>query len=586
MSRPHGDERHLVARLGLVEVLGRDEQRPALVAQPMELVPDPAAQERVDARRRLVEEEQRRIVDERAGQLESPLHPARQPAGATTAHVPQVDELEDLAGPPPARAPQHPEQRGDEVDVLADGQVRVQGERLRHVADPLAGLASKAARFLAKDRHRAARRRQGAGQQPDGRRLARAGRADDPEDDARRHGQRDAVDRELIRELDARVVDHDRGVADAGAALARSSVVVWVVKSGSPQRDGALGRARTSLRAGHLRATAWVGRRYLSRIAACNATGTRPPDRYGPAASGSAAPFADDHPHPARPVRGRDGRPRLRPCGGAALLHRCRPGITRRRTGRGFSYRTADGATIRDRAVLRRIKALAVPPAWTDVWICPDPAGHLQATGRDARGRKQYRYHARWRARRDDAKFERLIDFAKVLPRIRARCDADLGRPGLAREKVLAAVVRLLELTLIRVGNDEYARLNRSFGLTTLENRHATVEGTAIRFRFRGKSGQRHEVGLRDRRLAAVVRRCQDLPGQELFQYVGDDGDPARRRVGRRQRLPARDLGRGRHGQGFPDVGRDGAGLPSAARARTRATTSAPRGATSSRPSD
>jgi DNA topoisomerase-1 len=200
-----------------------------------------------------------------------------------------------------------------------------------------------------------------------------------------------------------------------------------------------------------------------------------------------------------------------------------RPGITRHRSGRGFSYRTADGQTIHDRAVLRRIKALAVPPAWTAVWICPDRAGHLQATGRDARGRKQYRYHARWRAGRDDAKFERLIDFAKVLPRIRTRCDADLGRPGLAREKVLAAVVRLLELTLIRVGNDEYARLNRSFGLTTLENRHATVDGTAIRFRFRGKSGQRHEVGLRDRRLAAVVRRCQDLPGQELFQYIGDD---------------------------------------------------------------
>ena len=201
-----------------------------------------------------------------------------------------------------------------------------------------------------------------------------------------------------------------------------------------------------------------------------------------------------------------------------------RPGIQRRRAGRGCSYRSPDGETIHDKAVLARIRALAIPPAWTDVWICPDPAGHLQATGRDARRRKQYRYHARWRARRDDAKFERLLDVARVLPRIRARCDEDLATPGLTREKVLAAVVRLLELTLIRVGNDEYARLNRSFGLTTLEGRHASVRGTSIRFRFRGKSGQRHEVGLRDRRLAAIIRRCQDLPGQDLFQYVDDEG--------------------------------------------------------------
>jgi DNA topoisomerase I len=203
-----------------------------------------------------------------------------------------------------------------------------------------------------------------------------------------------------------------------------------------------------------------------------------------------------------------------------------RPGITRRRSGRGFSYRRPDGALVRDPAVLARIRALAIPPAWTEVWICPDAAGHLQATGRDAKGRKQYRYHARWRARRDDAKFERLIDFARALPRIRERCDADLARPGIPREKVLAAVVRLLETTLIRVGNDEYARLNRSFGLTTLKSRHATVTGTKVRFRFRGKSGREHEVGIRDRRLATVVRRCQDLPGQELFQYVGQDGEP------------------------------------------------------------
>ena len=202
------------------------------------------------------------------------------------------------------------------------------------------------------------------------------------------------------------------------------------------------------------------------------------------------------------------------------------PGIVRHRAGRGFAYRHASGRPVRDLQALERIRALAIPPAWTDVWICPWPNGHLQATGRDARGRKQYRYHARYRRRRDDAKFGRLIEFAKALPAIRERVDADLARPGLPREKVMAAVVRLLELTLIRVGNDEYARLNKSFGLTTLRNRHAAVEGAGITFRFRGKSGQQHEVGLRDRRLAAVVRLCRDLPGQELFQYVGEDGEP------------------------------------------------------------
>jgi DNA topoisomerase I len=203
-----------------------------------------------------------------------------------------------------------------------------------------------------------------------------------------------------------------------------------------------------------------------------------------------------------------------------------RPGISRRRAGRGVAYRRPDGTPVRDAVTLNRIRSLAIPPAWTDVWICPDPIGHLQATGRDARQRKQYRYHPRWRTHRDDAKFERLLDFARVLPRIRARCEADLATPGLSRDKVLAAVVRLLEMTLIRVGNEEYARLNRSFGLTTLRTRHARVSGTSVRFRFRGKSGRQHEVGLRDRRLSAVVRRCQDLPGQELFQYLDADGEP------------------------------------------------------------
>jgi DNA topoisomerase-1 len=199
------------------------------------------------------------------------------------------------------------------------------------------------------------------------------------------------------------------------------------------------------------------------------------------------------------------------------------PGIARRRAGRGFSYRGTAGRVIRDKATLARIRGLAVPPAWTEVWICTFPNGHLQATGRDARGRKQYRYHARFRRRRDTAKFERLVAFATALPAIRERVNADLARPGLPRDKVLAAVVRLLELTLIRVGNEEYARLNRSFGLTTLRDRHATVRGSVIRFRFRGKSGQVREVGLRDPRLAAVIRRCRDLPGQELFQYVDAD---------------------------------------------------------------
>ena len=194
-----------------------------------------------------------------------------------------------------------------------------------------------------------------------------------------------------------------------------------------------------------------------------------------------------------------------------------RPGISRRRAGRGFSYRRPDGTRVTEAASLARIRALAIPPAWTDVWISMDPAGHLQATGRDARGRKQYRYHARWRTGRDDAKFERLIDFARVLPRIRKRCEADLARPGLSREKVLAAVVRLLEATLIRVGNDEYARINRSFGLTTLRTRHATVTGSRIRFRFRGKSGRQHEVGLRDRRLAGVIRRCRTCLARNSF---------------------------------------------------------------------
>ncbi|HSL75303.1 MAG TPA: hypothetical protein VK867_00030, partial [Candidatus Limnocylindrales bacterium] len=199
-----------------------------------------------------------------------------------------------------------------------------------------------------------------------------------------------------------------------------------------------------------------------------------------------------------------------------------RPGLTRHRAGKGFTYRDADGNVIRDADTLDRIRKIVIPPAWTDVWICPWPNGHLQATGRDARGRKQYRYHTRWREQRGAENFARMIAFAKALPRIRRRAERDLAKRGLPREKVLGVVVRLLELTLIRVGNDEYARLNRSFGLTTMRDRHARIQGSSVKFRFRGKGGLTHEVGLRDRRLASVVRRCRELPGQELFQYVDD----------------------------------------------------------------
>jgi DNA topoisomerase-1 len=179
---------------------------------------------------------------------------------------------------------------------------------------------------------------------------------------------------------------------------------------------------------------------------------------------------------------------------------------------------------IRSRAEIARLNALAVPPAWTEVWICPDPRGHIQAVGRDAKGRKQYRYHPAWRATRDDNKYGRMIAFADALPRIRRRTAADLAKPGLPRRKVLAAVVQLLEKSLIRVGNDEYAKHNNSFGLTTLRNHHVKVRGSTVRFTFKGKSGVKHSVGLADRRLARIVKACQELPGQELFEYFDEDG--------------------------------------------------------------
>jgi DNA topoisomerase-1 len=207
-----------------------------------------------------------------------------------------------------------------------------------------------------------------------------------------------------------------------------------------------------------------------------------------------------------------------------------RPGIRRRKSGKAFRYIGTNGQAIRGKEILARIRALAIPPAWTDVWICPDPRGHLQATGRDAKGRKQYRYHADWRATRDETKFDRMQAFARALPIVRRRARADLARPGLPREKVLATLVQLLERSLIRVGNEEYARQNESFGLTTMRDKHVRVSGGTVRFQFRGKSGKHHTIDVNDWRLAQVVKQCRDLPGQELFQYVDSDGK--RQRVG------------------------------------------------------
>jgi len=201
-------------------------------------------------------------------------------------------------------------------------------------------------------------------------------------------------------------------------------------------------------------------------------------------------------------------------------------GIQRVKGSSGFTYVGVDGKVIRNRTVLDRIRALAVPPAWTDVWICSDPRGHIQATGRDAKGRKQYRYHAAWHTFRGETKFDRMEEFARALPSIRRRTRLDLAQSGLPQSKVLATIVQLLEKSLIRVGNEEYARENRSFGLTTLRNRHVQVSGATLRFEFRGKSGVRHSVGVNDRRLARVVKQCRDLPGQELFQYLDEAGEP------------------------------------------------------------
>jgi DNA topoisomerase-1 len=202
-----------------------------------------------------------------------------------------------------------------------------------------------------------------------------------------------------------------------------------------------------------------------------------------------------------------------------------RPGIRRKKVGTGFSYVRPDGSRLIEPGALKRIKALAIPPAWTDVWICPFPDGHIQATGRDAKGRKQYRYHARFREVRESTKYEHVVAFADSLPSIRDTVREHMALRGLPREKVLATVVHLLETTLIRVGNDDYARQNSSYGLTTLKNRHAAVEGNEVRFRFTGKGGKQWSLRVRDRRIAKIIKACQELPGQELLQYIDEQGN-------------------------------------------------------------
>jgi len=214
---------------------------------------------------------------------------------------------------------------------------------------------------------------------------------------------------------------------------------------------------------------------------------------------------------------------------GLRYVHDDRPGIRRAPAAGaqgGFRYVDAHDQPVEDEATLARIRALAIPPAYTDVWICPQANGHLQATGRDARGRKQYRYHAKWREVRDDVKYERMIKFGKALPQIRKEVDRALALPGLPREKVLATIVYLLEATMMRIGNDEYARDNKSYGLTTLRNRHVKIQGSEVEFRFRGKSGVHHDVKVHDKRVARIIQRSRDLPGQHLFEYVDEGGAP------------------------------------------------------------
>jgi DNA topoisomerase I len=210
---------------------------------------------------------------------------------------------------------------------------------------------------------------------------------------------------------------------------------------------------------------------------------------------------------------------------GLRYVSDARPGIRRKKAGTGFTYTRLDGARLSEKDVLKRIKSLAIPPAWTDVWICPFADGHIQATGRDARGRKQYRYHTRFREVRDSTKYEHVVAFADALPGLRQRVKEHMALRGLPREKVLATVVHLLETTLIRVGNDEYAEQNSSYGLTTLKNRHVAVDGNEVRFRFSGKSGKQWSLRVRDKRVAKIIKACQELPGQELLQYIDESGN-------------------------------------------------------------
>ena len=217
--------------------------------------------------------------------------------------------------------------------------------------------------------------------------------------------------------------------------------------------------------------------------------------------------------------------PRSARAAGLRYVSDLSPGVVRRRVGRGFTYIGPSGRRIRNGNELARIQALAIPPAWSNVWICPNARGHIQATGRDARGRKQYRYHPLWREVRSETKYQKIAAFGEALPAIRERVSADLSKEGLPRAKVLAAVIRILDTTLLRIGNQEYARMNDSFGLTTLQDRHVDVTGSELRFRFRGKGGKVHQASVEDRRLARVVKRCLDLPGEELFQYLDDDGE-------------------------------------------------------------
>jgi DNA topoisomerase-1 len=244
------------------------------------------------------------------------------------------------------------------------------------------------------------------------------------------------------------------------------------------------------------------------------------------AARSKGRPRTDQKRNRGTPDAGTDGNEAAEHAEAAGLRYVSDGGIGIRRigAGRGFRYVDAAGTRVKDRATLARIRALAIPPAWTEVWICPSPRGHIQATGRDARGRKQYRYHPDWRSVRDETKFERMLAFSNVLPRVRRAIDADLSLPGMPRRKVLATVVRLLEWTGIRVGNHEYARTNRSYGLTTLRDRHVEIAGSRLQFEFRGKSGKLHSVDIADRRLARIVARCQAIPGEELFQYLDEEG--------------------------------------------------------------